>query len=130
MYRKFRLSTHRKNEFRKRRAERVGDVKSDTHLVATDPEVPVILNVTLDLKVIQAARAPSVDKLCSSLTLFGKLPPGTGIIPIIFILLCMWLGLKLIIQEWLLVLVPAFPLPQLDVILNCLLHQVLLVPTV
>ena len=45
-------------------------------------------------------------------------------------ILLMWLGLKLIIQEWLLVLVPAFPLPQLDVILNCLLHQVLLVLTV
>ena len=84
MPRKFRLSTHRKNEFRKKRASKasiehtpvaqVAFVQTDASCVPTAPESLV---VSLPLNVLMEADASTLDALQQRVLTLLTLPKGT-----------------------------------------------------
>ena len=101
MYRQFRLSTHRKNEFRRRRLERSCTVTSETvalqrvpELVtspdpATDSELLVsierdsiqsVLKVSLDVPIVQTARVQCTEQLHTNISSLCTLPQGNYIV--------------------------------------------------
>ena len=84
MYRKFRLSDHRKNEFRRRSVETTGlVVTSDT--VALQPGLSRLheapdsdseLLVSIPMRLLQAAQVSSTEQLRSRISSQYTLPPG------------------------------------------------------